>query len=241
MKVLPSLQLEPYELGGEQIASYKKNGFLVVEGLFSNQECDEIYTIFRNHADEKFSAILNLDRECEELRSVMLAPKVVSVVEGLQGAECVALATQMLFKEAGTAYASQAWTPHQDNSYHQNPNGATLTVNIMCDDVDIENGALFVWPGSHNEGLIECTPRVSYREELGTKPGNTIAVPEKYEKYDLAMKKGDTLVLHGNCIHGSYANVSANRSRPMYSITYITRGEPFTVGKNAKRMETLLH
>ncbi len=225
-------------LSVEQIDFYRGNGFLIITSLFTDEECDRIYNIFREHADETFSAILNLDRQEPELRSVMLALKVVSIIETLQGCEAVALATQMLFKEANTGYASQAWVPHQDNAYHQNLNGATLTLNIMCKDADIENGALYAWAGSHKAGLLPFDARVSYKEEMGSNPGNLLEIPVEYKdkRVDLIMKKGDTLVLHGNCIHASYPNISKDRSRPMYSITYITKGEPFAIGNNAKRM-----
>jgi phytanoyl-CoA hydroxylase len=240
MKMLKGLSTELRSLNQDQLSFYHDNGYLIVDNVFSHQECDEIYRLFKEKADDDFSAILNLDREVEELRSVMVAPKIVSIVEGLQGGECAALATQMLFKEAGSGYASQAWTPHQDNAYHQNPNGATMTLNIFCNDMDVENGAIFVWAGSHKEGLMECEQRASYREEVDSEPGNTVVVPEQYERVVLTISKGALMILHGNCIHGSYPNVSATRSRPMYSITYITKGESFAIGRNAKRMEIAL-
>jgi len=57
----------------------------------------------------------------------------------------------MLFKEAGTVYANQAWTVHQDNAYHQNQNGATETINIACKDafVLLYIMALFMFPQEH--------------------------------------------------------------------------------------------
>ena len=85
--------------------------------------------------------------------------------------------------------------------------------------------------------------RKSFREDKGENPGNTLDLPEKYLKHkkDIIMKKGDMLILHGNCAHGSYPNKSSTRSRPLYSITYIKKGEKFLVGKNANRKEFSLH
>ena len=81
-----------------------------------------------------------------------------------------------------------------------------------------------------------------FREEKGKQPGNTLALPKKYldKKTDIIMKKGDMLVLHGNCAHGSYGNIS-KFSRPLYSITYVKKGEYFHIGKNANRKEFPLH
>ena len=43
----------------------------------------------------------------------------VHILETLTNAKVVGLMSQILFKEAGSPYASQAWNPHQDNSYPQ--------------------------------------------------------------------------------------------------------------------------
>ena len=65
---------------------------------------------------------------------------------------------------------------------------------------------------------------------------------EKFEpkKTNLEIKKGSTLFMQGNCIHGSYPNHS-NRSRPLLSISYIPKGTKFIRGKNANRMEIPLN
>jgi hypothetical protein len=240
---IPNMQLNlehpKYELSNSQREFYHDNGYVVIDGLFSDVECDRIYELFCSHADSDFSAIINLDREVEELYLVMKTPKVVSIVEGLFDSEAYGLMTQMLFKQAGSPYANQAWAIHQDNAYHQNQNGATLTINISCKDSEVETGTLYVYPGTHNEGLMPFEPVKSFREEKGSKPGNTLILPDKYadKKTDVIMKKGSMLILHGNCAHGSYPNTSTTKSRPLYSITYIKKGESFAVGKNANRKE----
>ena len=228
-----------YELSKNQYDFYHDNGYVVIDGLFSDAECDRVYELFCSHADSDFSAIINLDREVEELHLVMKMPKVVSIVEGLLDSEAYGLMTQMLFKQVGSSYANQAWVIHQDNAYHQNQNGATLTINISCKDSDVETGTLYVYPGTHKEGILPFQPKKSFREEKGDQPGNPLILPDKYldKKTNVIMKKGDMLILHGNCVHGSYPNTSTTKSRPLYSITYIKKGESFVVGKNANRKE----
>jgi ectoine hydroxylase-related dioxygenase (phytanoyl-CoA dioxygenase family) len=232
-----------YDFTKKQFDFYDENGFIVIKNLFSSEEVGRIYHIFTEYADENFSAILNLDREIEELHNVMKMPRVVSIVESIFEGEAYGLMTQMLFKQSGTKYSNQSWTIHQDNSYHQNPNGKTLTINIACEDTDVENGTLYLYPGTHKEGIINFEQRKSFREDKGRNPGNTLQLPDKYlnKKKDIAMNKGDVLFLHGNCAHGSYGNLSKYRSRPLYSITYIKKGEQFAIGKNANRKEFSLH
>lgn len=252
-------QASAWGLSDEEVAFFRSNGYLVVRGRFSAEECDAYLKQIELHANQDFAAVLNPDRE-EELirqgplssrehsaetsrlfRNILRDPRLVDAVETLQGQEVVGLMSQMLFKKAGSAYAAQAWNPHQDNSYIHSPNGRYMTTNFFMAKADKGNGSIYIYPGSHQEGLLPCKPVISWRESQGTNPGNTVQVPKKYKKIDLEFQKGDYLILHSHAIHGSYPNRSKTRSRPMLSCSYITRGEPFIPGKNAKRMIIPLH
>jgi phytanoyl-CoA hydroxylase len=246
-------------LSEDKKAFYWENGYLVIQDLITHQEADTILESIKLHADKNFAAIMNPDRteELERqaphslkgdvlktsslLRNYMKDPRIVTVLEALQGREVVGLMSQMLFKEAGSRYASQAWNPHQDNNYPKNKNNQYITTNLFFNDADKGNGSLFIYPGTHKEDLLPSKPTVSYRESKGTNPGNTVEVPKKYKKLDLEFKKGGLVVLHGNVVHGSYPNVSKIRSRPFFSCSYISKGETFIPGKNAKRVEISLH
>ena len=216
----------------ERVRSYQENGYLVLEGIFSHDECDRLLTIFEEHANDDKAAILNLDRTEPDVRAVMTDRKVVDPVEALQG-PVVGLMSQVLFKAAGTRYASQAWHPHQDNSYVQAEHGAYITTNIFLADAGPENGGLYIYPGSHVYGTLPFTPTVSYRES--DNPGNLVEVNAHWEPpVDLRVSKGSVLILHGCVVHGSYPNLS-ERDRPLFQITYIKRGYDFVSGKNANR------
>lgn len=229
------LSQHTYQLTPEQIKSYQDNGYLVVEGLFTPEESEAINQVARTKADEKFSAVMNPDRELSYLRDVMKLPRIVSILEALQGKEVVGLMSQILFKEAGSPYAPQAWNPHQDNAYPKSK-GEYITINIALKPMDVENGCLYMFPGSHKEGLYPCEETVSYREIPGSNPGNTVAadVLARFPRVDLPIGQGGVLFMHGDCVHGSYPN-NSNRSRPLYSISYISKGAEFIPGKNANR------
>ena len=229
-----------HPLTSDQVRFYKDNGYLVVESLLSDQECDRLTTIFEEHADQDWAAILNLDRSEPEIRNLMRNSEIVSRVEQLQETEIVGLMSQMLFKKANSRYAAQAWHPHQDNSYPQAEAGAYITTNIFFEDADPENGGMYIYPGSHKEGPLPFQWLKSYREDAGEDPGNVCEVPDQYEKVDLKVSKGDMLVLNGCVIHGSYGNFST-RSRPLFQLIYIKRGADFIPGKNANRIEIPLH
>lgn len=228
----------------EQVGFYNLNGYLSVPHGISDKEADALLKFAEGRADENFSAIMNLHREIPEFMRLMTDPRLLSMVETLQGKKVCGLMTQVLFKRPGSQYASQAWNPHQDNSYAKAKSGAYVTMNFSLADSDPENGGLYVYPGSHREGTLPYEPRLSFREKAGSNPGNKVNLAEKkYKRVDVHAKKGDLLFIHGEIVHGSHPNVSATRSRPSIQVTYVNFGEPFWPGdpKRSDKRLVLLH
>jgi ectoine hydroxylase-related dioxygenase (phytanoyl-CoA dioxygenase family) len=239
-------------LTADEVARFRRDGYIVLRGCLDAATVDRLQTAIRRHANADFAAILNPDRieflqdqsspeqqaHCEEtaatVREIMCWPDLVAALEALQGEPVVGLMSQMLFKEAGSRYADQAWRPHQDNSYPQSPNAKYITTNIFLQPVDVDNGTLYVYPGTQREPILSFEPNISYREDDG-RPGNEVRIPDGYEKVDITAEAGDVLVMNGNLIHGSYANRHPTRSRPLLSCSYISKGEPFVPGNTAKR------
>lgn len=266
-------------LSQEQLDFYNREGYLVVEGLFSPAECDEITEKVARHATKEYACILNMHRKSklaqqdprektpEILREIeetseltlnlMKERRIVSVLDQLQeqtmreygrsatgliekfiSREHLGLMSMILFKKPETQYASQAWNVHQDNAYTKNPHGLYITAGIFLEDVDKENGPIFVYPGSHKEGILPFIPQLSYREGKGEQPGNIAQIPEKYKgtELDVLGKKGAVMFMSGNTLHGSRPNRSKTRARPIYTNTYIPNGEEFLPGSTASRV-----
>ena len=149
-------------LNNDQINFYKDNGYLVVDDILSEAECDKIIKKMERHANKDYAAILNPDRlefliaqsaenlenvnelpdkvnyigNCQETSIIfndyfLKNPKSVGILETLYNAEMSGLMTQIIFKKAGSPYAPQAWTPHQDNSYVKNEKGLYVTTNFF--------------------------------------------------------------------------------------------------------------
>ena len=162
-------------LKDQQINFYRKNGYLVVQDIFTNEEAVTFNQFIRRHANKDFAAIVNPDRleqlaeqdgrpksdiRSEEIKEtaaqslqIMKNPKIVSILETLQEKKVVGLSTQFIFKEAHSAYSSQAWKPHQDSMYPGDKNGQYITSNWFLRGADVENGTIYVYPGSHELGL----------------------------------------------------------------------------------------
>ena len=244
----------------EQIDFYNENGYLVVEDVFTKEEAATFLGYIRRHANKDFAAIVNPDRfedlseqderhksdlTVEEIREtsdfaqyVMKHPVVVAMLETLHGKELVGLSSQFIFKEALSAYASQAWQPHQDGWYPGAKQADYITANWFLRDADVENGTIYAYPGSHKVGLLDAIPRKSFREDVDSNPGSVCEVPAEYKdkKVDVIIPANSIVFLNGHCIHGSYPN-NSNRSRPWHSSCYITKGAAYLVGKNAKRRD----
>jgi len=253
--------MKDYTLTQSEINSFHENGFLVLENLYSEEFTYKFLNAVRRHANKDFAAIINPERyetllaiderpksditleeikETSELcQKVMSNPTTVKILRTLQENDVVGLSSQFIFKEAYSAYASQAWLPHQDNRYVDNENGQYITANWFLRPVDKKNGGLYIYPGSHKLPLLPAPHKKSYREDPTDNPGRECEIPEEFidKKVDLILPASSVVFLHGNCIHGSYPNIS-NRSRPWHSNCYITKGEYFNIGKSSQRTAT---
>ncbi len=264
----------------ELFNKYRSDGYLIIKNIISPDEALGFLAEIRGFADEDYAAIMNPDRldfliaqsygsfekfetlnqkieyfrRCEKMTkrvwSIIENKNAVRVLEDLQQYKVSYLMSQMLFKEVNSRYASQAWNPHQDNSYPRNEtvnstnglNTQYITTNFFLGNANKENGTLYVYPGSHKLGLLEADMKMSYREK-NNNPGNHIfkETLAKLTKTDLTFELGDMLILNGNVIHGSYPNDSKVYSRPLLSVSYISTGFSFIPGKNAQRTEIPLN
>jgi len=243
----------------EQYDFYWENGYLVVEKFFSPGEADLFYENAKKVATDDFKTLLHLDREKDLLlqnpdskevdrksianltRWIQFHPRMVGILEELYNREMAALQSIILFKEKGTPYQSTAWNPHQDNAYIQNKKNLYLAVGYSLMDSSPENGGFYIYPGSHKEDILPFEfNSAAARSKVDEKPGNKCEIPSQYKKTDVRLNKGDSLIFHGNLVHGSYANVS-DRSRPFVVINYLPYGEDFLPGRTSKRVMTRCH
>lgn len=252
----------------EQHNFYWEKGYLTLNDLFSETEINNFYLRLSLHNNEEWSNMLNPDRyeflithsaekisllpstsakinylkECKItskiIRNLLKDKRIVSVLEELYNTKFVGLSTHMIWKKPRTKNAQQAWNPHQDNSYGQNPNAKLLTINLFLDHVNIENGAIYNYPGSHKEDLLETDWEKSYIDP--SKPGKYCKVPPQYSQYNVEAPKGTLYIQHGNLIHGSYGNMTDHTTRGMFSATYIAEGEKFIKGNEAFRQKIKL-
>lgn len=96
---------------------------------------------------------------------------------------------------------------HQDYSYWTRTGPPRhITVNVVLDDTDLENGCLHFVPGSHRWPLL---PKVSFDAPmdalLADVPGE---LRDDFRPVPVPLRAGEASIHHSHTIHGSFANQS---------------------------------
>ena len=108
---------------------------------------------------------------------------------------------------------------HQDNGYgHLDPATAISTLTAL-DDADVENGCLWVLPGSHREGQVDVSDRLS-AEAKAVGADLSVEVERESDAVPVPLIAGDAVVLHCHLLHRSEGNLSPERDRRILFLRY---------------------
>ena len=148
-------------------------------------------------------------------------PRLVEPAAGLIGEPRLSLFTDKLnFKRPGGA--PFPW--HQDSPYwafgcaHLE---RLASLQLYLDDADEENGCLWMIAGSHRHGVL---PVYQDRGTLGRLYTDVDRIPHS-ERVPIAAPAGSLIFFHGDVVHGSRSNRSA-QSRRALVLTYQPAGHP---------------
>lgn len=161
---------QPYPVNIEEYKAFRRDGYLVVKGLVSQQEIDEMNQFMddlvagrkqlpgiaapsADLSDEKrlkhYERIHMPHRTNEICERLMLHPRVIDVLEALIGPDVLALQTMIFFKQPGQA--GQGF--HQDSYYIPTQPDTLCGAWIALDRATTENGCLWMTPGSQCEPI----------------------------------------------------------------------------------------
>jgi len=215
---------------------YRDQGFSVVEGLFSAQECLAIQKIAErlpNFVSGSLLPVMNPHREQPKLLTTMADDRVVSIVRRLMDGTPVGLQTQYFFCQPGT----RGFSAHQDNYYVRAPQDKFVSAWLALEDVRSENGALIVQPGSHREPVLEVRdiPQPSFFGQDRNHNRQECVTANAYPKVSVEVPQGGVVFLHSHVIHSSNDNVTDSRFRRVLLMTYLAEGADFRPGFIAKR------
>jgi L-proline 4-hydroxylase len=158
----------------EQVDSYRRKGFLVLDGLFSPAEVEllqaEIPKIFQEDSPrrilERSGAVRSVfapHTTNEVFRRLSRLKRLVNPVMQLLGSEVYIHQYKV---NAKAALEGDQWEWHQDFLYWHKEDGMpisrVLTAAVFLQDVNEFNGPMLVIPASHKEGMIELSPDQKY-------------------------------------------------------------------------------
>lgn len=207
-------------LTDSQQASYKKNGYMIglppvytsegVRGL--NVGLDELMKLLRPGEDAK--DIREWHESSRFLYDICTNPTILDYVEDILGPDFYLWGSNFFIKPPHSN-STVGW--HQDTYYWPVEPKISATVWLAFEDVDEENAAMKVIPGSHSVGLLKHsrsndTDSVLTLECEGGQFREDLAV-------SLNLKAGQISIHDDKIVHGSLANRS-NRRRAGLTIRY---------------------
>jgi len=203
---------KPRHLSPGQIAQYNELGYVKPFDVFNPLEAernrayfDYLLASLRALNDGRDSYAINCyQARCRGIYEMATDPRILDLVEDIVGPNIVVWATHFFCKMPHDP-KSVPW--HQDASYWPLSPARTVTAWIAIDDVDVENSAMQVIPGSHNKGHLKWKnaegPAVLNQE---------VENAQQYGKPASIELRAGQISLHADMIvHGSQPNRSARR------------------------------
>ena len=218
----------------EQVEQFRRDGYCVVVDLFSSDEIDEIEAFFEDfkknglNAFDGGSTYEEIDPTKRQLRALhphryskkaqdwMLHPEVASALEALLGRPALGVQTMYYFKPPG----AKGQGMHQDNFYLVSAPATCIAAWTAIDASDLDNGCLYVAPGSHRRGIL-CSDKSKNEPWLEYGDSHINPFPRDMRPVPVCVPKGSTMFFGGNLVHGSGPNRTKDRSRRTFIGHYI--------------------
>jgi ectoine hydroxylase-related dioxygenase (phytanoyl-CoA dioxygenase family) len=175
--------------------------------------------------EDRLSKIFRVHRHVEVFRNLAVDPRLLDLVEALLGTpEIDCFLSQFIFKVPGAL--GQPW--HQDAFYFPFDRGPQIGAWLAVTKTTLDNGPLWILPGSHREGVHDVVPD---RREHANHAYVEIVDHDMSAAVPALLEAGDLLLFHSNLMHRSTDNVSQRRRAAMV----YHYGEAGTVDRSAEK------
>ena len=231
------------KLTDAQRSQFDRDGFLVLRGLFSTREIDDIRTTFMLAAADGpvpglsdlpktaegapagatdplafYPRMMNPHRHADKpvgplAMRTMRDARLRPILAELLGEEPLACQSMFYFKPPG----ARGQDLHQDNFYLRVRPGTCMAAWLAVDDADEGNGGMMCVPQTATLDIAcpeKADPALSFTAEH-------VEPPPGLEPQMMRLKAGDVLFFNGNVIHGSTPNTSTDRFRRTLIFHYI--------------------
>lgn len=216
-------------LSPEQLDQMQRDGFVVLESLFTKAEmeqlADGIDQYVKRHEEElakngggwidkadQITFTSHLAEQDEKIRAFCLRKEIADLSSQLLGPDVDLYWNQSVFKRPET---EQIFPWHQDDAYTPVKPAPYLTLWLAISDATEENGCISVLPGSHKNGLVPHEQTAyGWACHSPEDPDQGVLVP---------VPAGSLVVFWSMTMHKSGPNLSKN-IRKAYVIQYANAG-----------------
>ncbi len=164
------------------------------------------------HPEDELSKIFRIHRDEKVFREFVSSDALLDIAEGLLGRDIDCFLSQFVAKRPGAL--GQPW--HQDSFYFPFDRGPQVGIWLAVTESRLDNGPLWVLPGSHKEPIHEVVP--------DSRPGANYGYVEIVDhdtsaEIPVLMQPGDLLLFHSHLFHRSTDNGSdASRLAMVYHL-----------------------
>ncbi len=214
----------------EAVEFYRQNGFLVLEDALDADEVqalrDEALAICKEERGPLPGATQGLPGETDEetmrrylcihfphkvselMERTLAHPSMVEVLTGIIGPNVKCMQSMLFIKASGKP--GQAW--HQDEVYIPTRDRSLTGGWIAMDDATVENGCLWVIPGSQKRGIMY------FQEWHGDKRFDCAAEAKRFpysndDAVPVEVKAGSIVFFNGYLLHRSLPNYASSGFR----------------------------
>lgn len=158
--------------------------------------------------EDRISKVFNCHAQ-GETRAIAESAPIVDVCAQLLGPDLDCFQSQFIFKNPGVI--GQPW--HQDSYYFRFNRQPQIGVWLALSEATLENGCLWVVPGSHKRGVI--FEHVPDRRPAANRGYLEIVDQDVSTQMPALMQPGDVLFFHSYLMHQSTDNVAKVRRAAM--------------------------
>jgi phytanoyl-CoA hydroxylase len=181
-------------------------------------------------AAERTSKLFRVHRHEPVFNAFCRDPRLLALVAELIGPDLDCFLSQFIFKNPGAL--GQPW--HQDAFYFPFDRRPQVGVWLAVTEATLENGPLWVLPGSQREHIHPVVPDRREHAQMGYVE---IVDHDMHGEQPVLLQPGDILLFHGHLMHKS----TDNRSTGMRAAMVYHYGEAGTVDHTLKFREFTLN
>lgn len=205
----------------ENIKFYHEQGYLIAPGLLSageisalKKETAEIFRGNRGHVEglldakglsdeellKKYVAIHFPHKISQTISEYLSLPSVVDILTGIVSPNVKCMQSMLFVKAPGKA--GQSW--HQDEYYIPTRDKSLVGAWIAIDDATLDNGCLWIIPGSHKDSILRRV--ANHSSEYADMDTVDVSGYAKEDIIPVQVKSGSVVFFNGYTLHSSQRN-----------------------------------